>query len=340
MRMMLMRYFRTIILISGIVFLSSGYALALTVSPVKLELASDPGGTVAGEFQLYNEQQEIKTLYSSYENFEARGEAGTPTFIPGEEGLATWIKTSSQITLKPGDRKIIPFSITIPKNADPGGYFAAVFWSTTPPQERGGGQVAVSAKVGILVLLKVSGATKEGGGLLEFGGQNKQNFFSSLPITFMYRFQNSGSDRIKPDGKIKIKNLFGGITATLPANKTLGNVLPGSIRKFEVMWTGGEDRDESTRIKPQIASEADQKLGFFGMVVKEWRNFTFGRYTANLNLKYGQDNKEAAANYSFFVIPWQLLSVLLAMVAVLGCIAFIGIKKYNRWIIAKAIGSR
>ena len=198
--------------------------------------------------------------------------------------------------------------------------------------------MGVGAKVGILVLLKVSGTIKEGGGLLEFGSQNKQKFFSSLPIIFIYRFQNSGSDRVKPEGEIKIKNTFGGTSVLLPANTDHGNILPASIRKFMVVWTGGEDRDESTGIKPQAMSGADQKLGFFGMVKKEWSNFVFGRYTADLNLKYDQDNKEANASYSFFVIPWQLLSIIFVILAIIGFLGAIGLKKYNRWIIAKATG--
>lgn len=321
-----------LLLVTGLIYINQ--ALALTVSPIKLELQGDPGKTVNSEFLLLNEQKEEKTLYASFENFEAQGETGAPNFIPGKEGLAVWITAPAQITLKPAEQKTVSFSIQIPEDAEPGGHFAAIFWSTTPPQGQGGGQVAVGAKVGILVLLKVSGATKEGGGLLEFGSQNKQKFFSSPPITFIYRFQNSGSDRIKPDGEIKIKNLFGGVSATLDANKGQGNILPASIRKFTVAWTGEEEQETSG--KRQATSGQEQKEGFFGMVKKEWSNFALGRYTAELNLKYGQDNKEANASYGFFVIPWQLLSALFVIVAVLGFIATIGIKKWDRWIIAKA----
>ncbi len=309
-------------LMSGVIF--TNQALALTVSPVKAELSGDPGMTIQSEIILLNEQKETKTFYTSFENFEAQGESSTPNFIPSKEGLAVWIKAPAEITLNPGEKKTIPFSIVIPEGADPGGHFAAIFWNTVPPQAQGGGQVAVGAKIGSLVLLKVSGEVKEGGGVLEFGTNNKQKFFSSLPISFMYRFQNSGGDRIRPEGEIKIKNIFGWSSATLDANKSQGNVLPGSIRKFEVIWTGEEVKID------------DEKEGFFGMVVKQWRDFTFGRYTAKLNLKYGVENKEINESYSFFVIPWQLLSIILVILIILGFLAVIDIKKYNRWIIKKA----
>ena len=135
--------------------------------------------------------------------------------------------------------------------------------------------------------------------------------------------------------------MFGKTSALLPANTGKGNILPASIRKFTVIWTGGEGNVESN--KEGLPSEAPQsgaKEGFFGMAGKEWNNFTFGRYTADLNLKYGQDNKEVSASYSFLVIPWQLLSVIAVILAMLGFGGVIGLKKYNRWIIAKATGQK
>ncbi len=298
-------------------------ALALTVSPVRVELTGDPGQTVKGEIILLNEQKEAKTFYSSFENFEAKGETGTPNFVPGKDGLATWIQALNQVTLAAQEKKTIPFTVQIPKNADPGGYFAAIFWSTTPITAQGG-QVAVGAKIGTLVLLKVSGYVKEGGGLLEFKTLNSQHFFSALPISFVWRFQNSGNDRINPGGSIEVRNIFGFVSKTLNANEGQGNVLPASIRRFTVPWTTND-----------IAGQAGSP-GFFGMVVREWSNFAFGRYTANLHLQYGQDNKEVAASYSFFVIPWQLLSLLCLVLVVVLLVFSVGIKKYNRWIIAQA----
>ncbi len=316
----------------AILFLAGGLFVsntvnALTISPVKLELLGNPGEIVQSQIILVNEGKETKTFYSSFENFEAQGESGTPNFTTTKDGLASWIMATDSITLTSGEKQIIPVNIQIPQDAEAGGYFAAVFWSTVPPQTQGGGQVAVGAKIGSLILLKVSGETKEGGGVLEFYANNKQKFLSSLPISFMYRFQNSGSDRVKPEGEIKIKNIFGGTLATLLANKNAGNILPDSIRKFEVGWTGAVSQDGAGE-------------GFFAMVAKGWSNFALGRYTAELNLKYGVENQEANASYSFFVIPWQLLSVIFVILAILGFLGVIGLKKYNRWIIAKATGQQ
>lgn len=330
------------VLVGGIVY--ANQVLALTVSPVRAEIAGDPGQILQGEIILFNEQKEIKeprTFYSSFANFEAQGESGTPFFTDSATDLAIWIKSLRQVILKPGERKTIPYTIEIPKNAEPGGHFAVIFWSTTPPEgEGGGGQVTVGGRLGVLVLLTVNGGqVKGGGGLLEFTAKDKQRIFASLPIDFIYRFQNTSGNRIQPEGEIKIKNTFGLTSAVLPANEGHGGVLPAGIRKFTITWTGGENNEEAqvSIAQPQATSETGEKLGFFGMVGKEWKIFAFGRYTAELNLKYGQDNKETSATYSFFVIPWQLLSVVIIILGIVGFLGMLGLKRYNRWIITKAI---
>lgn len=297
-------------------------AVALTVSPVRIELSGNPGTVIKDELILTNEQEGTKTFYSSFENFEATGETGTPSFVPGKEGLASWVEAVSSITLGPKEEKKIPYSIAIPQDAEPGGYFAAIFWGTSPPKTEQGGQVSIGAKIGVLILLRVNGEIKEEGGILEFSTKDKQRFFSSLPVQFMYRFHNNGGDRIKPEGEITIKNIFGKILAVLPANKSEGNILPRSIRKFEIIWEKQGSSKDLTGLK------------------QEWNNFAFGRYTAVLNLEYGATGEKAQASFSFFIIPWRLLAIGLLILAALVFLFIIGIKRYNKWIIAKAIIKR
>ncbi len=213
-------------------------ARALTVSPPKIEITGDPGKTISGSFLLINEQDSTKKFYTTFENFEAQGESGTPKFTPGTTGLGSWMHAVATVVIAPGEQKDIPFTISIPKNAEPGGHFGAIFLGTSPPESEGGGQVSVGAKVGILILLRVSGAVKEGANLLEFRAQDR--FTSSLPATLFYRIQNGGGDRLKPSGEVTIRNTVGLKSAQLPANKAESNVLPLSTRKFTILWSDDE----------------------------------------------------------------------------------------------------
>lgn len=296
---------------------------ALTISPVKWEGGAYPGQEVRTEMLLINEENETKVFYSSFANFKAKEETGKPEFIEEETGLATWFEVASQVTLGPDEKKRIPFSIRIPQDAEPGGYFAAIFWGTSPPIEEKGPQLSLGAKLGMLVLLRVEGEVKEEGKLLEFTTENKKSFFSHLPISLIYRFENNGNVQLTPSGEIEIKNIFGGTSTVLLANEDEGSVLPKSIRKFVVEWNPKE-------------AETTEKGGFFEELKREKNNFVFGRYTATLNLEYGREKEEIQANFSFFVIPWRILTLAILIVVVIVLVLTKGIKKYNQWIIAKA----
>lgn len=304
-------------------------AFALTVSPPRVEITGDPGTTLQGKIELFNEQEGTRTFFTTFENFEPSGESGAPRFIGAKNDLATWIKTADKVVLESGKRSIVPFSITIPKSAEPGGHFAAIFFGSQAPGVEGGGQVSVGGKIGVLVLLRVSGEVAEGGGLLEFIAAGKQRFFSALPVTFAYRLNNTGGDRVVPLGEIKIKNTLRMTSATLLANKNEGSVLPSSARKFEVVW--GEES--------QPANEKEQKTespGFFEMAGRQWGDFHLGWYTAELNVSWGATNQIANQSYSFFIIPWQLLLIIFVILAIVWFLGKIGLKKYNRYIIAQA----
>lgn len=295
-------------------------ASALTISPARAELTGDPGEEISDSFLIINEQATEQVFYTSVENFDSQGETGTPNFTAGKEGLPSWITVEEKVTLKAGERVKVPYSVNIPTDADAGGHFAAIFLSTVPPSLEDG-QVSVGAKVGMLVLLKVTGDVKEGGGLLSFTLKEDKKVMTSIPLDFVYRFSNSGNDRVKPEGDIVIKNTFGIETARLDANKSLGNVLPGSVRRFEVRY--GETK------APEVAAP------FFEHVTYQKNNFSFGMYTATMNLSFGNSGV-AESSLTYFMFPWQLLSIIAGIILVLFVILVSLIKRYNRWIIKQA----
>ncbi len=305
----------------------SSKANALTFTPVRMEINGNPGQVLSEEMTLINERPTTETYYSSYMNFEAQGETGTPNFVEAHDDLGTWMKAQPSITLAPGQSKIVPITITIPKDADAGGHFAAVFWGTTPNTPAGGGQVTIGAKSGILILLRVNGAVNENGGVLEFSTKNKQSFFTSLPVTFYYRFQNSGNDRIKPAGSIKMQNIIGLTSAKISGNPVEGNILPKSVRKFETVWKGVDGLDP--------VEEKDQG-NFFNKVGREWRNFAFGRYNAKLSLSYGTKNEIATGSFVFWVIPWHLLVFIIILILFVYFTGRKILRKYNHWVIMQA----
>jgi len=297
-------------------------ASALTIAPTKVDLAGDPGQTVIAEIELFNEQNEAKTFYVSFENFEPRGETGAPFFVGSGNGLATWLTAQPSITLEPGERDTVPYTLSIPAGATPGGYFAAIFFGSQPLEdETGGGKVSIGGKVGSLMMLRVNGAISESGGLLDYQTEPKERFFSYLPINLSYRFNNTGGDRVIPRGEVVIKNTFGSQIATLDANKNEGSVLPASTRKFITEWG-----------KSPSLPEGETELNFVSVVKHQFSNFHFGLYRTNLNISWGDSFQTATASYWIFILPWQLM--LVSFLALL--VVYFIVRKYNSYIISRS----
>lgn len=302
-------------------FAGATFAQALTISPARAELTGDPGEVVSKTFLLINEQDRDQTFYTSVENFDSQGETGTPNFISSKEGLPSWVTVTDKITLKKGERMTVPYTITIPPTADAGGHFAAIFLSTVPPSQKEG-EVSVGAKVGMLVLLRVTGDIKEGGNLTAFSLKDDKKFITNLPVDFVYKFKNDGNDRVKPEGEIVVRNTFYLETGRLDANSAAGNVLPGSVRRFEA------------RLGKEVAPEPS--ASYFDHVKFQVKNFALGIYFADITLKYGNSSSVASSSLVYFVFPWQLMIlVILGIIFTLTVLRSL-LNRYNRWIIKQA----
>ena len=324
-------YFKLLVFIlclfgAGSVFPNTASALSLT--PVRFELTGDPGEILEHEFSVINETDKTETFYFSFANFEAQGESGTPTFVEPKEGIGTWIKTeTNSVGVGPKEQKLVPFKIQIPKNAEAGGHFGVIFLGSSPRGE--GNTVSVGAQTGILVLLSVNGEVREEAGLFDYGVKDGKFFHKTLPISLEYRFKNDGNDRVKPEGKIVIRNTVFLPADKLDANPVSGNVLPGSTRKFEINWVKYE--------RPLDYIVPESSVGrFWDNVVYEWKNFAFGLYTANLNVEYGTKGENTKDITFFFVFPWELSIVMLIVLLVLYFGGRTLIRRYNKYIISKA----
>lgn len=268
---------------------------AITVGPVKLEYSVDPGAEIKGEMFLQNNESAKRTFYPSFEKFTEVD--GQKQFSKENSDLSTWFKVESFVTLAPGESKQIPFRIEVPKNAPPGGHFAVVWWSTSPPGDNK--QVSIVTRAGILVYLTVSGDIRESGELAMFGADR---WITTLPITFNIVFRNNGNSYLAPAGSIVIKNLWGGVRGEAKINEFGANILPQSERTFN----------------PAISPDG----------------FMFGPYRAELTLNYGTGH---TVKKSIWLIALPLKGVLTILILAFILFWGIpkGIRKYNAWILSR-----
>jgi hypothetical protein len=288
----------------------------LEISPPVIELSANPGQTVTTKIRVRNVTKGVLIAKGKADDFGAgTDESGQPKLLLDETGatrysLKYWVGGVPDLSLAPQELKTTTVTITVPQNAEPGGHFGVVRFTAVPPELEGTG-VALSASVGSLILLKVSGAVTEKASVAEFatgtpGSANvafvKHSFFEHGPVGFLVRVKNEGSVHEKVQGTISIKNALGGKAQTVNVNEKGGNVLPSSIRRFE-------------------QSLSQKQL--------------FGLYTAKLSLSYAGGQK-LESSVKFWVIPWKLILLVLVGLVVLAYLLKIGLRRYNEHIIAKA----
>lgn len=291
-------YFIGIAVLFG-VLLWTGPAFALKVQPTTLdEFTLSPGESITKGIKLTNDgKKQITigpTLYQAEAGFSNDGSANYAP-ITSEATLANWIvfQNGGTTTLEPGETKTVSVFISVPENAPPGGHYAMIGWGVKGENTASG--VGVFGQTGVNVALDVRGETVEKGEVTYFGTENSVTKFDKLPITFLARFNNGGNRHFKPQGDVKVKNMFGSIVTVLPFNNLLGvgNVLPKSNREYKIVWDSG---------------------------------FAFGKYTALFDVSMGSAGS-ASKSFAFWVLPTGLLVLWLIIALVIVVILVLLIKK-------------
>lgn len=278
----------------------------LEIAPPLLDLKADPGQVLKAQIRVRNVTQSKLVTTAQFEDFVAQGEEGQPKILlnPNEKSpysLKEWLSTPNSVTLNPGQRETINLTITVPKNASPGGHYGLVRFTGVAPELQDSG-VSLSASVGTLLLVNVSGNVTQSAKVAElYTSQNgkRKSLFEYGPIGVTTRVQNTGNIHIQPKGTIQITDIFGRNIYIGQLNESTRNVLPGSIRKFD--------------------NNYNKKL-------------LFGPLKVKADLVYGTDNQIASATKTIWVIPYKLIAIVILAILLLVVI----LKGYNRYIIKRA----
>jgi len=240
--------------------------IALTITPPLIKINMNPGETWSSSIKIINNNPRVLTVYTQIFDFKG-GERGGVKFIKEYDEsteaekkhlLSQWLEINQEpINLAAYQSQDIVFTIKVPKNAEPGGHYAAILAGIKPAKkiEKGSG-INISSMLSSLVMLKINGEINEKGQIEEFSTDKR--FYQSPEVDFTIRFNNSGNVHLQPQGEIKIYNFFGKVKGIIPINQKSesGNVLPESTRKWEFNWKVEDSLLEIGRFK------ADLVLGF------------------------------------------------------------------------------
>ena len=271
----------------------SGAALSMTIMPPLFQLTLAPGATWSSLIDLTNGNPYDLALTVFTENFSASDQSGAAVFagdgqpptdcvlhelcgagVPNAHELATWITLPSPHPYAAkGKTARIPFTINVPKDAEPGGHYAAILIGSDPGKAPAG-SASVSTLMSSLFFVRITGDVVESGTIRDFSAAH--NFVGGQHSTFKVQFYNTGNVHLSPKGTITIFNMFGQERGKVAIDEknTFGTVLPGANRAFTFAWKG------------------------------ESNFFDIGLYSAVAELSYGnQEKKTLTAKAHFLVIP-------------------------------------
>lgn len=272
-----------------------GASNGFLVSPVRSELTIEQGKSETVKLTVENATNSPTVAKPIVNDFEpAKDESGQPKILLDENVSAagnsfrSLVGNLQPIPLGPKEKKEIAVKISVPGNASAGGYYGAVRFVSE--QEGTDKNVALSASVGTIFLVRVPGNLTEKLDLVQFtaakNGSNGRFFINSGNMSVVTRLKNTGNIHVKPYGKVTVTDNSGKTVETYEFNGTepRSNVLPNSTRKFE------------DKLKNQ-----------------KW----FGKYTVTANFGYGSGGSLITAKASFWVIPsWILIVGIILLLAI------------------------
>lgn len=275
--------------------------IGLKMQPSIIEEKAEPGQSQSMILHVTNMGVKEESYFAAVRDIISLAGDGQPIFAKvGEKtgyDVSSWIEiTKDKIVIQGGETKDIPFTITVPKDASPGGHFGAIFFVVEADQlkEIGSG---IGYQVGTIVNLRVAGNIQEDAQIREFNVD--RGIYEKPRIEFSTRLENLGNSALRIRGPIEITNMFGKKIGGVVMNDGGAVVLPRSERSFTVEWLG-----EGT---------------------------AFGKYDAVMSLSYGDEVKKTiVSSVSFWVLPKKIVLAVLASIFGVVLVFYIFTKLYIR----------
>lgn len=267
---------------------------SLSLSPAIHESVIKPGESL----------QQVELLLTNLTNFPLPIKGWPAPFLANEQtpsqinyDASSWFSLEpSDFILQPSERKKVILTITAPRDAEPGGHYATVFFQPLIPEGLSGNPQAL-ARVGVLVLLIVPGNIKEA---VSASAPTLPSWQAFGPVNFTLEFTNNGNVHSVVNGELKISNLFYQNLGTIPLPST--TILPGTKKGLQLNW--------------------DKRLGF-------------GKYIFTPSLYYGANHQQVTLPpFTFWLIPWPAILFLISLLTfILKFFIFNGARIKKAWIV-------
>lgn len=258
------------------------------VGPGKAEVELKPGEQKTVNLKVSNRMGDTRIFNIDVEDFRgSKNPQETVVLLGNQRGpysLKDYLSVPEKsFELKDGERAIVPVTISIPTDAEPGGLYGSVLITTTSKNAgASGGSSAIISRIGTLFFVNIPGEVKADGKLSGFETVGGKRFYSKGPIDFRLLYENNGSVHVNPYGQVKIKNILGEEVGLVNVDPWFA--MPDSLRLREVSWN---------------------------------RPYLFGLYTATASINRGYGDIIDTQSLTFWVLPWPILIAVFVGLAVL-----------------------
>jgi hypothetical protein len=255
----------------------------ITIVPPGVYHNLKPGGTAEGTLKVINDSPNSLTFKAFVRDFIVTDTQGTPNILApntlsNKYSLASWLGvTPDTFTVAPREKQTLNYFVQVPKDARPGGHYAAVVYEPVETINIAGTGTGVKTQIGTLFYVTVEGPIKEQAFVTRFLANKFQEYG---PVDIQTTIKNVGDQHITPQGGITLFNIFG------------KPVESQSLHSFNIF--------------PEAAR--DYKNTFGG-------KFMVGRYTAVLSATYGKNNNlSLSGTLVFWIFPWRIATIVVLVI--------------------------
>jgi hypothetical protein len=275
------------------------------VGPGRAEITVSPGETVVQEITVTNRISDGRTFNLAVEDITGSSDGNTSVSLTGAErgpySIRDYVSFPEKtFRLDLGERARIPVRITIPADAEPGGYYGSVLVSTdrnSVSDQENVSRSPVIARIGSLLFVRVRGNAEIGGQTKNIKTTDGKWWYEKGPVNLSISYENTGVVHVNPYSEVSIKNMFGEEVGYVELEPWF--VLPKSLRSRDFTWD---------------------------------REFLFGRYTVTATVHRGYDDQTDVVKTSFWVLPWKIVIGVFAVffILIFGIRAFFRTFEFSR----------
>lgn len=287
---------------TGSIMAQEGSSISLGYAPVSQELHINPGDTYTDKVTLWNlsdSETEYKIVIRGFKQIEDY--PGTAVLLSEEQEVssttsaANWFRIETESILVPSQYNFeLNYVIEVPENAEPGEYYAQIFFYTDQEVEPTDSVVTINnIGGGPTFLVKTGDEFTESLELIEFKSLHK--FYETMDVTLSTTLENTGNVHLKPRGTLVFKNMLGQELSTMEFNPAGQAIIRDTVASYITEWC------------------SDCLLTKNG-------SLAVGPITAELIINYKSESpgySPITAETTFWVFPWKFALAVLGGIIVI-----------------------